>query len=286
METQSPQKGEGFQKIKNMENEQIKEHYKAHKKGVFVVLAVFMILLFISLTVFFTVSTLNKIQEGKYIGQDIKEKRTITVSDSGEIYAKPDLAIVVLSVVNEAKTATAAMTENTEKMNAVISYIKGQGVEDKDLKTVNFYIYPRYDYYEKSELYPYGRRVLAGYEITQSLQVKIRDMTKIGQVMEGVTQAGANQMGDLSFTIDKQDELKAKARLDAINKAKTKAKELASQLGVNLVRITSFSENSYIPTWDNLKYAETGMGGAEPAPQIQTGENKIEVTVSITYEIN
>jgi hypothetical protein len=269
-----------------MENEKIKENYNGRIKAIFSVLAFFTILLFISLTVFFTVSAFNKIQERKYIGQEIKEQRTITVSGSGEIYAKPDLALATFSVVNEAKTVSKAMTENTEKMNAVISYLKGQGVEEKDLKTVNFYIYPRYDYYEKSELYPSGRRVLAGYEITQSLQVKIRDMTKIGQIIEGATQAGANQIGDLSFTIDKQDELKAKARLDAINKAKEKAKELSLQLGVNLVRITSFSENSYLPNWDNLKYTETETGGAGPAPQVQTGENKIEVTVSITYEID
>ncbi len=111
-------------------------------------------------------------------------------------------------------------------------------------------------------------------------------MEKIGQIIEGATAAGANQVGDLQFTIDKQDELKAQARKQAIDKAKAKAKELASQLGVNLVRITNFSESSVLPRYVGFEEV-VGMGGAEaPIPQIETGENKITVTVTITYEIN
>ena len=226
---------------------------------------------------------------------DIKDKiqttgNTITVSDTGEIYAKPDLALVTFSVVNEAKTVAEAMAQNTEDMNGVINFVKDQGVEEKDLKTTSFNIYPRYEYQKveaEIEIYPYppGKRVLVGYEITQSLEVKIRDMTKIGKIIEGATEFGANQVGDLQFTIDKQDELKKQARAEAIEKAKTKAKELAEQLGVKLVRIINFNESSVVPYYYGLeKMAVSLVAGAE-TPQMETGENKIEVTVSITYEI-
>ena len=225
---------------------------------------------------------------------DIKDKiqitgNTITVSDTGEIYAKPDLALTTFSVVTERKTVAEAMSENTKKMNAIINFMKGQGIEEKDLKTTTFNIYPRYEYQKvETEIYPYppGKRVLIGYEVTQSLEVKIRDMVKIGDIIQGATDAGANQVGDLQFTIDKEDELKKQAREQAIEKAKTKAKELAGQLGVKLVRIINFSESSVIPYYYGfLEKAAAPTGGGAEAPQIETGENKIEVTISITYEI-
>jgi len=170
-------------------------------------------------------------------------------------------------------------------MNSVIEAIKSQGVEEKDLKTTNFSISPRYEWYEKSEIYPARKRVLVGYEVNQTLQVKIRDLTKIGNIIQVATKAGANQVGDLQFTIDKQDELKSQARKEAIEKAKVMAKEIAGQLGVKLVKITNFSENAIAPI-PYPYFMEKAMSGGAETPQIQTGENKIEVQVSITYEID
>ena len=262
------------------------ESFKEAKKTLFCILTIIMGVFLITLTVYTAVAIQNKIKEGKYIGQEIEAKNTITVSDKGEIYVKPDLALTTFSVINEAKTVTEAINKNTEKMNAVIEFVKNQGIEDKDLKTTTFNIYPRYEWYEEIRIppYPQGKRVLVGYEVRQSLEVKIRDMEKIGDIIQGATDAGANQVGELQFTVDDLDEFKKQAREQAIEKAKTKAEELVSQLGVKLVRITNFSESGVVPRYYELEKA-VGMG-AEEAPQIQTGENKIEVTVTITYEIN
>jgi len=229
----------------------------------------------------------NNIKEGGYIGQDIESQNTITVSDFGEIYAKPDLALVTFSVITEAKTVEEAMSKNTEKMNSVIDFVKGGGVEEKDIKTTSFNLYPRYEYH-RIENYPYppeGKRVLVGYEVRQSLEVKIRDFSKIGKIIQGATEKGANQVSGLQFTIDKQEELKKQARAQAIEKAKTKAKELAEQLGVKLVRITHFSEGVETPRPYFLEQMPTAKGEGEEVLQIEPGENKIKVTVSITYEI-
>ena len=248
------------------------------KRNIITVLLIVAIVFLVSLTVWVSIDIQNKIQE---------TENTITVSDTGEVYAKPDLALTTFSVITEEKQVAEALSKNTEKMNAVIDSVKNQGVEEKDLKTVSFNIYPRYEYQRvEPEIYPYppGKRVLVGYEVTQSLEVKIRDMAKIGDIIQGATDAGANQVGDLQLTIDKQDELKKQAREQAIEKAKTKAKELASQLGVNLVRISNFSESSIVPRYYGLEKV-AAMGTGEEAPQIETGENKIEVTVIITYEI-
>lgn len=265
------------------------KNFKEAKKTLFCILIIIVSIFLVTLTVFTAVAICNKIKEGKYIGQEIEAKNTITVSDKGEIYVKPDLALTTFSVTNEAKTVAGAMSENTEKMNAVIDFIKDQGVEDKDLKTTSFNIYPRYEWYEEIRIppYPQGKRVLVGYEVRQSLEVKIRDMGKIGDIIEGATVAGADQVGDLQFTVDNIDEFKKQAREQAIEKTKTKAKELASQLGVKLVRITNFSESGVVPRYYELELEKAlPMGAGEEVPQIEIGENKIEVTVTITYEIN
>ena len=177
-----------------------------------VVLNVFLV----SLTVLTGVFIVNKLKEGQYIGQEIETRNTITVSDTGEVYTKPDLVLTTFSVVNEAKTVAEALSQNAKDMNGVIGFVKSQGVEDKDLRTTSFNISPRYEWYDETqcEIYPCptGKRVLVGYEVQQSLEVKIRGMEKIGTIIEGATEFGANQAGDLQFTIDKQDELKKQAR--------------------------------------------------------------------------
>lgn len=247
--------------------------------------AAFLIVLIAS----FAAGTFNKIKEWKYIGQGAVSNNSITLTGTGEIYAKPDLAITSFSVITEAKTVAEAISENTKKMNAVIAAVKNQGVEEKDLKTINFSISPHYDYYDANKIYiSGGTRVLSGYDVTQSLQVKIRDLTKVGNIIQAAVDSGSNETSDLQFTIDNQDALEKQAREDAIKKAKAKAEELAGQLGIKLVKIISFSENNYIPYYAMEKASVSsgiGGGGVTP-PQIQTGENKIQVTVSITYEID
>lgn len=270
-----------FQEIKNL----------GEKKRLFTAFSVVLCLFLAALVISTAVDIQNKIKEGRYIGREVEAQEVITVSGEGEIYAKPDLAIINFQVLSEAKTVSPAMEDNTKKMNAVIEAVKSLGVQEQDLKTTSFNISPQYQwYYTQTCLYPPcpQNRVLVGYEVSQSLQVKIRDMAKIGDIIQGATAAGSNQAGDLQLTIDKQDELKAQAREQAIEKAKAKAKELSSQLGIKLVRITSFIESGaspYFPYY--MEGMALGKGGGEAAaPRIETGQNKIAVNVSITYQID
>ena len=264
------------------------EHKKFMKKNIdlFKGLVIILGILFITLTVFIVVNIQNTIKEGKYISQNVETRNTITVSETGEVYIKPDIALTTFSVTTEAKTVSIAMSENVEKMNAIIKSVKDEGVESKDLKTINFNIYPRYEWIKEECDYPCpsGKRVLVGYEVHQSLNVKIRDIDNVSSVIQNATNAGASQVGDLRFTIDDQDAINKQAREQAINKAKDKAKELASQLGVSLVKIIDFNEYGA----DQLRYGfekmDSSMGGGEL--EIEVGENKVTITVSITYEIN
>lgn len=242
------------------------------------VLLVLLSLLLLALVVSIVIDINDKITESE---------NTISVSATGEVYAAPDLALTSFSVMTEAATVVKALSENTEKMNAVIAFVKSEEVADKDIKTTGFNIYPRYEWYEKGTCFPpcpSGRRVLVGYEVRQTLQVKIRDMAKIGVIVQGATDQGANQVSNLQFTIDDEDELKKQAREQAIDEAKSKAETLAAQLEVRLGKVVQFTESGVFPRYYAMEEAAMGRGGGEDL-QIETGENKIEVTVTITYEI-
>lgn len=262
-----------------MNEEKFHHHMKGKKRILLALLGaltIFVVVLILSTAV----DVVNKIKEGRYISQNVRMRNSIMISETGEVYASPDLAVISFSVVNEAKSVTDAMNENSATMNYVISTVKEQGIEDKDLKTTSFNIYPRYEYSEGT----YGKRTLVGYEIVQELQVKIRDLGKIGIIIEKATDSGANRVSSLYLTIDDQDALKKQAREQAIAQARVKAEELAVQLGVKLGKIVSFNENFYVPYYNTQFSMAEGIGGAE-APDIQTGENKISVSVVITYEI-
>jgi len=214
---------------------------------------------------------------------------TISVIGNGEIYVKPDLASTSFSVITESKTVGVASKNNVEKMNTIIANMKALGVEEKDLKTISFNIYPLYEWQTdlSSSVWPRPEnRVLVGYEVRQSLQVKIRDLTKVGEIIQVATDAGSNQINNLQFTIDDEEGVKKQARELAIEDAKTKAKDLSSQLGVRLVKIVNFSESSASPRYYGLGEALYESTEKVPIPQIETGENKIDVTVYITYQIN
>lgn len=251
------------------------------KKGI--LLSVFIIFL-ITLIALIIVVIFNKIEYRKHIGQEFRN--TITVSGEGEIFAKPDLAMVNFSVISEEKTVNEAIQKNTEKMNAIINFMKVNGIEDRDLRTIAFRIEPRYEWRNgNNEVFPrQNRRVLVGYEVHQTLEVRIRNMEKIGVIIQGGTDLGANQVGSLQFTVDDKDELKNQAREQAIKMAKEQAKVLTDQLNVRIVRIVNFSENYHQPFIPRAEVMREAMP-VPMLPEIEPGEEKIQVIVHITYQI-
>lgn len=212
------------------------------------------------------------------------ETKTIVVAGTGEVYASPDVGVINISVQTEDMDVSKASSDNSEKMNAIVSFLKGEGIEEKDIKTTGFNISPRYEYNYKT-----GERTLAGYEVTQTVNVKIRDLTKIGTVISESTSLGANDISSLSFIIDDDDAVKEQAKELAIKDAKEKAKNLEKALGIKLVRIVGFYESSS-PAYDSYYY---GLGAGESmktassvaVPTIETGQNKVTSNVSITYAV-
>lgn len=238
-------------------------------------------ILAIVMVIFIGAQAYNTVKSSEYIGKDIITNNTILIDATGEAFGKPDVAQVNVSVVKKAYTVLEAQKAHAESMNKVIQYLKESGIEEKDIKTTNYNIYPQYDYLKNQG------SVFRGYEITQTLQVKIRNLDKVGEILGGVTNAGANQVGGVNFVIDDEDALVAEARKQAIEKAKSKADQLAEDLDVKIVRLVSFSEsNGASPYYKN--YEAYGLGGeiaSAPSPELPAGENQINVTVYLTYEI-
>ena len=218
----------------------------------------------------------------KFIGSNLATTRSITVSGEGKRFVRADLATVQFTISTEAGTNNLATVQdkNSSIANAVIGFAKSQGVKDEDIKTTNYSIFPRYNYSQK------GQEFL-GYTIRQDVQLKIRDLAKVGAILNGVVGEGANEVSNLQFTVDDPKKPQDEARDDAIADAKAKADKLAKQLGVKLVRVMSYSENTggQPPIYFSEAAYSKGMGGGGPAPDIQTGQNEIKSFVSLTYEI-
>ena len=197
----------------------------------------FQFLIFVTLMVFivFLVTAIGK-------NTEFNRNDTITIQGEGEIYAVPNIGAIDIAVVTESLTVEKAMSQNTEKMNNVISALKTDfNIEEVDIQTQNFNINPRYEWNN-------NERILVGYEINQVINVKIRNLDIIGDVIQKSTDLGANDINSLSFTFDDDEALKQEAREKAIQNAKDKAEALAKDLGVKMVKIVDFYESSYVPT--------------------------------------
>ena len=220
----------------------------------------------------FIVKQTKQIQEPAHI---------ITVSAEGKVKMVPDLAIIQIGVETIKSTAADSQKENTIKMNAVIDAIKNKGVDKKDIQTTNYNLQALYDYTNSG-------RVFKGYQTNQNVTVKIRNLDKVGEILEAVNTAGANQIGGIQFTFDDPENFKVQADQQAITKAKEKAKILAASANIKLGKIISLSEysssNSIQPYYALDK---AGMGGAESAPTatIEAGQSEITAQITLTFEI-
>lgn len=218
-------------------------------------------------------------------------QNTITVSGKGEILAIPDIATITFSVVEQAMTVSEAQDKATAKMNKALDTLKGLGVEEKDVKTTDYSAYPRYEYLSQvCTMYscpPSGSQKLIGYEVRQSIMVKIRNIADAGKILGNIGETGVSDISGLNFTVDDYDAKVREARKSAIDDAKEQAKQLAKDLGVKLDDIVSFNESGNYPMpMYAVKDMAMGMGGAsESSPQLPVGESKITSNVTIVYEI-
>lgn len=212
----------------------------------------------------------------------------ISVTGEGRALAKPDVATITFGVTSQAEKSQDAVNQNNPKMNAVIKSIKDSGVEDKDVRTTSYNLYPVYGSERVEPLYyPITNNKIVGYRLDQQVEVKIRNFDKINEIVDKATSSGANTVGSLQFAVDDIEKVKEEARAKAIKQAKEKAAVLASQTGLKIEKLINISEG-YGPK----QIYRLGMGGAmakessvAPAPQIEPGQTEINISVTLTYRI-
>ncbi|MHB0865571.1 MAG: SIMPL domain-containing protein [Minisyncoccota bacterium] len=216
---------------------------------------------------------------------------TVTVSGDGQATLPPDVAHVSFTVLNTAQSVAEAQAATTKQANAVLEYVTGQGVADKDVKTLSYTITPQYSYPRPCAAgmmcpaYVDSPKI-TGYEVSETIQVTLRDLATVGAFLGGLGKLGVQNVSGPNFTLDDTTAGYDAARADAITKAKIQADLLAKQLGVRLGKIVNFSESSGSRPYP-MYATDMSSAGAKTAatPNIPVGENTYNASVSITYEI-
>ena len=204
--------------------------------------------------------------------------RTLSVSGTGVINVKANQATISLGVYTEDKIASAAIDENAATMTAVIAALKQLGFTDDDMQTTTYTVYPNYNY---------DVRQVVGYQVTNMIQIKIKDLTKVGPAIDAATTAGANRVDSIGFGIT--DETASAMRLQAytaaIADAKSKSDVITSGLGIHITGVQSVNESIYYPVVDYRSYDITASGSAKASTPVLSGNLSVSVTLSIVYLI-
>ena len=205
----------------------------------------------------------------------------IIVSGEGEATTPPDLALLSLSVMREAKTARAALDANNDAMAAVIAAMKAAGIKDRDLQTAGIQINPRYNYTNKPDGSQKGE--LVAYQVTNTLSVRVRDIDKTGEILDKAVSLGVNQGGGIAFSNEDPSAAVTEARKKAVADAMAKAKTLAEAAGVSIGRVLEITDQNIAspPMPINAK-AFDAAGASVP---VQAGENSYAVQVTVTFEL-
>lgn len=207
--------------------------------------------------------------------------RSMNVSGTGMVSIKPDIAYINIGVHTENASAADAVAKNNTDADAVIKAIKAAGVADDDIQTNNFNIYQNYQTDPTT-----GARLDTVYIVDNTVSVTVRDLTKLGAILDASVKAGANNVNSIQFDLVDKTKALAEARDKAVKSARQQADELASSAGVTLgsLQTISTSENTPGP----ILYAKSFGGGfAADAASVPTSSGTLEiiVTASLTYEI-
>jgi uncharacterized protein YggE len=217
--------------------------------------------------------------------------RSFTVSGQGKATSIPDVAELNFSVLSEGgKDIASLQNQNTSKMNAAIDFVKGKGVDSKDIKTSSYSITPRYQNYSCSQsnsanTVPCPPSQIVGYSVSQTVTVKARDFSKIGDILSGVVDKGVNSVSGPYFTMDDPNGPQNEARAKAIQNAEERAKVIAKAGNFSIGRLLSIEDQNqiYYPTY--------GLGGgmadksASTPPTIEPGSQETTANVVLRYEI-
>ncbi len=200
--------------------------------------------------------------------------RTINVTGTGTVSAAPDMARVIVAVETRSDTATEALKENTSRMRKVLDAIRAAQIPPKDIQTVSFTISP------VTERKP-DRRIIRYYHVQNSVRVTVRNLDRLGELLDAVVGAGANRVSSIQFDVSKRRELEDEARRKAVQDARRKAELLAEAAGVRVGPVLRITEGAIPEPGPIVMRAQLA---AAPVP-IQPGQLEITARVSVVFGI-
>jgi uncharacterized protein len=212
------------------------------------------------------------------------DNRGITVVGTGKASGTPDVAVIQVGVETQSPTVQQAVADNKTQMTKLLAALKDAGIADADISTTNFSVYTERQPQPVAE--PGSKSGADGsliYHVSNQVQVKVRDVAKLGDVLDQVVAAGANNIYGVSFSVADTSKLEGDARANAIADAKARAESLAKLAGVSLGDVQSVSE--VISGQGPIAYRTSesaGLGGGTP---IQPGTLEVNVSVQVTYAI-
>lgn len=205
--------------------------------------------------------------------------RTIQVVGTGRASAPPDIAHFETGVVTEAPTAGAALEANTASVKKLMELLKSQGIADKDLQTSRFDVSPRYvSTPQKPE------PVISGYAATNQIHVRVRNLPQLGKILDACVQSGSNQLNNIRFDIDNASGLKDEARTRALSDARARAQLYAHGVEGKVGKVLSIREESH-EVRPQPVFSQMRMMAADSAVPVATGEQDVEVTIYVVYEL-
>ncbi|MGH2558901.1 MAG: SIMPL domain-containing protein [Thermomicrobiales bacterium] len=204
---------------------------------------------------------------------------TVSVNGQGRVFVEPDTASVVVGVDVIQDTLAAAQTEATTQMTAIIAALTGAGIAEDDIQTVNFSVSILRDYDERGMPGP-----INGFQVSHQVNVTVRDVEQLGDLLDTVVDQGANAIWGISFYVEDPSGPASEARKLAVENATRKAQELAEASGMQLGRLVSISEG-YAPAPLPVEYAAAEMDQRGGGPPVQAGTTEIAVEVQLTFEL-
>lgn len=203
----------------------------------------------------------------------------LTVSAEGEVRRVPDIATVSTGVVTQAPDANAAMRANADRMAKVVAALKAAGIAERDIQTSGINLFPQYHYTENQP------PNITGYQASNTVNVRIRDIARTGRILDTLVAVGANQINGPTFEVDKKEAALDEARQDAIAKARARAELYAKTLDMRVRRIVSISEGGGMSgpprPLPMMAMAESKAADTAVAP----GENRMNVQLDIVFEL-
>lgn len=206
-------------------------------------------------------------------------ERTISVTGEGKAVAKPDMAIIHTGVVTQAPTAKEALAANTKAMEQVISELNDRQVKPEDVQTSQFSVHPVYKHDERGRTAP----EITGYQVTNQVRVRVRKLDRLGDVLDGLVQAGSNQMSGISFGLNEPQGVLDNARVEAIADARRRAELYAKAAGVRAGKVLKINEqNVRFP--QPVAMARSYAMEASSVP-VAAGEEEFRVTIDVTFAL-